>query len=142
MPFAVPIVRDQKSRQRDRFGSGQFHASRDHGSRPHQGLDIVAAAGEQIFSPIDGTVVRDAQPYPNDPTFRGVVIQGTEEWEGYEVKMFYVQGLRSGPVDAGAPVGFAQDLSKKYPGITNHVHLEVRKNGVLLSPNELYALCF
>jgi hypothetical protein len=56
MPIACAIVLNQRSRTSDKYGSGQFGVSRDHHSRSHQGLDVVASPGELIFSPIDGTV--------------------------------------------------------------------------------------
>jgi len=95
-----------------------------------------------IFSPIDGTVVREAIPYPKDPTLRGVVIKGSGEWAGYEIKIFYAEGLLSGGVTAGQHIAFAQNLGRKYPGITNHVHVEVRRSGAVVSPQEIFAQCF
>jgi murein DD-endopeptidase MepM/ murein hydrolase activator NlpD len=128
------------TRRTDAWGSGQYGAGR--GDRRHHGLDIVARPTEAICSPIDGTVVREAYPYANDRRFRGLVIRGTGSWDGYEVKLFYVDGHFSGQVRAGQVVGRAQDLSGRYPGITNHVHLEVRERGRELSPSELFGLCF
>lgn len=133
-------INDSPTRQLDAHGSGQFGASR--GARRHQGLDIVARAGEQVKSPIDGDVMREALPYPADPRYRGVVIRGTGKFAGYEVKMFYVEGLFCGQVKAGQVVGSAQNLGDKYPGITNHVHLEVRYKGAVVSPLEMYRMCF
>ena len=77
-----------------------------------------------------------------DSRYRGVVINGTGEWKGFEVKVFYVEGSFSGPVRVGDIVGQAQNVARKYPGITNHVHLEVRKNGKVLSPFEVFGSCF
>lgn len=129
------------SRGEDRFGSGQFGASRDHARRTHQGLDLVARAGEIIYSPMDGNIIREAIPYASDPSYRGLVIQGTDLWDGYEVKVFYMNGFLSGPVIARQPIGRAQDLSRRYPGISNHIHVEVRLRGRLLSPNEAFGVC-
>jgi hypothetical protein len=142
MPIARAVVRNQRSRAYDRFGSGQFGVRRDGGSRAHHGLDIAAEPKELIFSPITGTVVREAFPYKNDPSLRGLVIKGTGGWADYEVKIFYAEGLLSGNVVQGQHIGFAQDLSKKYPGITNHVHVEVRCKGKVVPPNEIFAQCF
>ena len=140
MPFANEIVRNQRSRQFDKFGSGQFGAKR--GKRSHSGLDIEVRPGEDVFSPIKGNVIREALPYKDDLSFRGLLIKGVDEWTGYEVKMFYVEGSICGGVSPGTRVGHAQDLGMKYPGIKNHVHLEVRHNGKVLSPHEIYGLCF
>ena len=142
--FERVVIGGLKSRQRDAFGSGQFGAHRTghrHGST-HEGLDIVASAHSTVFSPIDGVLVREARPYGAASPFAGVVIQGTGAWQDYEVKMFYVSGYRSGTVSAGETIGVVQDLEWRYPGITNHIHVEVRKGGTLLSPADLYGMCF
>lgn len=139
MPTFSPVTTGP-SRRTDAWGSGQYGAGR--GGRTHHGLDIVARPAEPIRSPIDGMVVRETVPYANDPRFRGLVIRGTATWEGYEVRLFYVDGLFSGQTQAGQVVGYAQDLSGRYPGITNHVHLEVRERGHELSPSQLFGLCF
>ncbi|HUD34264.1 MAG TPA: hypothetical protein VMR43_14820 [Variovorax sp.] len=140
MSIAQELVRNQRSRNRDAHGSGQFGESR--GNRKHKGLDVVANVGEMIFSPIEGTIVREAFPYKDDPSVRGVVIQGTGTWEGYEVKVFYAQGLVCGAVLPGQHIAFAQDLTKKYLGITNHIHVEVRLKGKVIAPQELFVQCF
>ena len=142
MRIARAIVRQQRSRVHDKFGSGQFGASRDGGARLHQGLDIVTTPREILFSPIDGEIVREAFPYPKDPSMRGLVIKGTGDWMGYLVKIFYAEGLLCGEVKAGQQIAFAQDLSTKYPGITNHIHVEVTQNRKHVGPNEMFAQCF
>lgn len=140
MGFASEIVRMQRSRGNDGHGSGQFGAKR--GARLHQGLDIEARPGEEIYSPIEGDVLREALPYADDQSFRGLVIRGSGQWSGYEVKIFYVDGFFCGRVAPGTEIGRAQDLTFKYPGIKNHVHLEVRYHGKVMSPDEVYGMCF
>ena len=105
-------------------------------------MDITAIKGEKVFSPFDGKLIRRAVPYKNDPRYEGVVIRGVEEWTGYEVKIFYVEGLLSGEVKAGQEIGLVQDLTKKYPSITNHIHIEVRKNDKLMDPFDLWQMSF
>ena len=107
--------------------------------REHQGLDIQARPSARILSPIDGAIIREAAPYS---PFTGVAIRGTGDYTGYEVKLFYVKGYLCGPVKAGDLIGTAEDLSIKYPGITNHVHLEVRNRGIVVSPLHVYQMCF
>lgn len=135
-----PIVKSMRSRRMDRFGAGHYGASR--GKRKHNGLDIETAPGEEIYSPIHGDVVRQAFPYANDLSYGGVVIRGVGQYAEYEVKLFYVQGLICGRVSAGSTVATAQNLGAKYPGITNHVHMEVRCRGTLLDPTTVYGMCF
>jgi hypothetical protein len=104
-------------------------------------VDFVAHPGEEILSPIDGQIVRIAHPYSDDPTYEGLLIKGTGAWAGVDVKVFYVEGERSGPVKAGDRIGRAQSLARRYPGITNHVHLEIKERGRELSPDEAYQQC-
>lgn len=140
MKFAHELVSMQRSRLRDAHGSGQFGASRGH--RAHHGLDIVAPAGAEVFSPIDGELVREALPYGDDQRYRGVLLRGSADWKGLELRIYYTEGLLSGNVKAGMVIGRAQNLTLKYPGITNHIHLEARWHGILIPPADLYGMCF
>jgi len=133
------ITRDGGVRRGDRWGNGHYGAGR--GGRSHQGVDFVAQPGQEILSPIDGNVVRPAAPYRDDPRFTGIVIDGVGPWAGIQVKLFYVQGEGSGPIRAGERLGLAQDVRLRYPKITNHIHLEIRAFGRLLSPDEAYSQC-
>ncbi len=139
---AAIIVVNQHSRVRDSWGGGQFKAQRDHGVRMHNGLDVVADAGEKIYSPIDGNVVREAVPYKDDNSYKGVVLQGTGAWAGFQVKIFYVQGEFSGLVKKGSEIGVAQNLTMRYPGITNHVHVEVKNGTIQIDPFEIWQISF
>jgi hypothetical protein len=56
--------------------------------------------------------------------------------------IFYATGLLSGELKAGQHIAFAQNLGRKYPGITNHVHVEVRRGGAVVLPQEIFAQCF
>jgi hypothetical protein len=94
-----------------------------------------------VFSPIEGDVVRESRPYKDDSRYTGILIRGTGPWTGIEVRLFYVEGFRSGPVKPGDAVGRAQNLQPKYPGIGNHVHLEVREGSRVLSPEDVYLQC-
>jgi len=144
LKFANEIVRNQRSRSTDDYGSGQFGAprKRKHGREPHAGLDIQARPGEEVFSPIKGEIVREGFPYGDDLSFRYVVIRGVDKWSNYKIRLFYVEGLFSGKVAPGAIVGRAQNLILRYPMITNHIHLEVSFHDRLLSPFEIYGQCF
>lgn len=141
-PIASDIIKDQKSRIADKYGSGQYGASRNASRRKHNGLDIIVTAGEEIKSPITGSIVRQAFPYKNDMNYEGIVVEGDGEWSGYEIKIFYVKGLFGGKVVNEQVIGHAQDLTVKYPKITNHVHIEVRVDGNLIDPFELWQYSF
>ncbi|MBR1157209.1 hypothetical protein [Bradyrhizobium sp. JYMT SZCCT0428] len=129
-----------QSRGRDAFGSGQPGASRGH--RSHMGIDVIAFPMQKILSPIGGEVIREAFPYKDDPSMRGVLIRGNGDYTGWEIKLFYVLGLFSGEVRPGDLIGHAQNLASKYPGITNHVHMEVLRSSIKVDPREPFRQCF
>ncbi len=123
-------------RRQDKWGSGHFGASR--GSRSHGGIDLVADVGEKILSPVDGTITRVAYPYANDLSYTGAVI---DAGGGVEVRIYYIGGVEPGAVKAGQEIGVAQDLRKRYSGITNHVHVEVRVDGAKVDPMPYFSNC-
>ena len=129
-----------RSRGTDAHGSGQPGASRGH--RDHHGIDVVAHPMQRILSPVDGDIIREAFPYRDEPSMRGIHIRGTGLYAGWEFKLFYVLGLFSGKTKSGQLVGHAQSLASKYPGITNHVHMEVFRRGLQVDPREPFKLCF
>jgi hypothetical protein len=138
--FHSVVEGPMRSRGRDAFGSGQPGASR--GTRAHLGIDVIASPMQRILSPIDGSVIREAFPYADDPSMRGILVRGTGNYSGWELKIFYVLGLFSGSVRAGSLIGHAQNLGTKYPGITNHIHMEVFRGGTQVDPREPFAMCF
>lgn len=121
-----------KIRERDKWGDGKFGANRDKG-RPHMGVDVTAQPGQPIQSAVSGTVIsagnlvygdETTQKFPEKKSYTSVSVRTDE---GYIVKQFYVSpSVRTGDrVEAGQKIGTSQDLSRAYPGITNHVHIEV-----------------
>ncbi|MEZ5626335.1 MAG: hypothetical protein R3E34_02230 [Rhodocyclaceae bacterium] len=78
-------------------------------------------------------------PYAND-TVLSVMIEGLRRHGGLEIKIFYMtpaDGMVGQSVTAGQTIGSAQSLLAKYPGITNHIHLEIRQNGIVVDPQSL-----
>ena len=138
--FASKILKTQISRTNDPWGGGHYGASR--GTRTHRGLDIRVRPNEPVYSPITGQILRKAYPYANDLSYTGVLIKGRFEWSRFEVKMFYLEPIFLGKVDAGQLIGRAQNLENKYSGITNHIHIEVTENGVHIDPYNLWGMCF
>jgi len=112
----------------DEWGSGAFGASRDGGVRRHAGTDFVATPDQVVTAPCGGVVTRRVRCYADTPRWQGLEIDA-----GWGlVKLLYVEprvapGVR---VSAGEPIGVAQDLRARYPGITPHVHLEVALGAV------------
>lgn len=140
--IAENLLVNMRSRIQDKFGSGEYGASRDRGTRSHKGIDIITSSGEEVYAPFEANIIRQTFPYKNDPSYEGVVLQGTGKWKGYEAKVFYVTGLLSGPVKEGMLMAHAQDLTKKYPGITNHLHFEIRLDNSTIDPFEIWQMSF
>lgn len=131
-------INNGSRRVSDTWGSGAFGAPR--GTRQHNGVDISASLGETVLSPIDAKLVRVAYPYVTDLSLTGVLLEGVGRHAGFTVKIFYMapEMSRIGTqVVAGERIGAAQSLLTKYPGIRNHIHLEVRQNGVVIDPQTL-----
>lgn len=123
-------------RETDAYGKGYFGAPR--GPRLHRGVDLNIEPGAEVFSPIFGKVVRITAPYKSDDRFKGVVIDGLGPYTGFSVKLFYLnpkQELIGRAVQRGDVLGYAQDLTIKYKGISNHVHFEATLNGTQIDPS-------
>ena len=113
----------------DGFGCGSFGADRDAGGRLHEGVDFDASAGQAVDAPISGFVSKIGAAYPGDPRYHYVEI--TNPALHYEARVFYVDpAVREGQaVHLGQRIGRAHSLQPRYPGITNHVHLEIERTG-------------
>lgn len=127
----------------DKYGCGAFGASRDGGTRRHEGVDIVTVDNSVFNSLNDGTISKLGYVYKGNFTFR--YVQVTHK-DGSAWRYFYVNpndadgkkivelGLK---VKAGQPIGITQSLQFKYPGITPHVHFEIIGNGGFVDPTEI-----
>jgi murein DD-endopeptidase MepM/ murein hydrolase activator NlpD len=127
----------QAPRLHDAFGNGEYGASRDGGSRHHEGVDYTADADQAVAAPISGFVTKIGYAYGGDDSLRFVEI--TNPAIGYVARAFYVnpsvavgQTLR-----LGETIGTVASLQSHYPGITDHVHLEVMKSGERLNAETL-----
>lgn len=122
-------------RKNDKWGKGYYGAPR--GNRKHNGIDIVAPLGKEVTSPLEAKVVRISYPYASDMSFTGLLLHGIGSYKGFEIKIFYIKpvpNIVGKTVHFNQKIGVAQSLSTKYPGITNHVHLEVKINGIQTDP--------
>ena len=125
--FANPTGKDLRGC--DGFGCGEFGAGRDGGGRHHEGVDFDASAGQAVDAPISGFVSKIGMAYPGDARYHFIEI--TNPALHYEARVFYVDpAVREGqPVRIGQKIGRAHSLQPRYPGITNHVHLEIGRIG-------------
>jgi len=87
----------------------------------HDGTDYEAEVGQEVVMPFTALVEREAKPCVG---YSGVYLVGRR----CKAKLFYVQPdpcLIGTTVNIGHRVGVAQDISRKYPGVTPHVHLRI-----------------
>lgn len=116
----TPIVNPR--RNLDAWGDGIFGATR--GASLHKGRDYQYAVGEEVRSPVDGTVTKIGLPYAND-TYRYVEILSSKREAIF--RLFYVTPTvtKGQKVISGQRIGFAQDLTRRYnQDMTNHIHVE------------------
>lgn len=116
-------------RGHDDFGDGFFGARRDGGSRAHEGVDYVAEAGQAVHAPMSGYVTKIGYAYAGDTDLKFVEI--TNPALGYAARAFYVSpDIEVGAsVRLGQRIGEVESLQGHYPGITDHVHLEILAPG-------------
>ncbi|THD77552.1 MAG: M23 family metallopeptidase [Phenylobacterium sp.] len=116
-------------RSHDAYGDGFFHASRDGGARPHEGVDYDDQPGQTVVAPISGYVSKIGYAYPGDSKLRYVEIENPAL--RLTARALYVDpSVQVGEsVQVGHPIGAALSLQRRYPGITNHVHLEIAEDG-------------
>jgi peptidoglycan LD-endopeptidase LytH len=122
--FANPTGKE--TRGHDAYGHGEFGASRDGGSRRHEGVDFVAEAGQAVVAPISGYVTKIGHAYAGDNDLKFIEISNPAL--RYEARVFYVDpSVNVGDtVRLGAPIGEVRTLQDKYRGgMTDHVHLEI-----------------
>jgi hypothetical protein len=115
----------------DPKGCGHFGASR--GSRKHVGVDMACAPGTDVGSPVRGVVTKLGWPYRGHPEVRYVEVEAEE----YLFRMFYVDpSVKVGDVvELNGVLGTSQALGHLYPGITEHVHFEIKdKDGKYVDP--------
>jgi len=119
-----------KFREQDSWGSGAFGASR--GDRKHNGVDLLCDAHTSIQSSISGKVTKVGYPYADDLSYRYVQVSKG----GYDYRIFYVSpSVNEGDVvDVGDLIGMSQDLEKRYEGIPNHVHFEIKHGDEYIDP--------
>lgn len=122
--FANPT--GQAPRTEDAYGYGHFGASRDSGSRDHEGVDWKANPGQDVVAPISGYVTKIGQAYAGDADLKFVEI--TNPALGYVARVFYLNpSVQVGDsLRLGQAIGSAHSLQDKYPGgMTDHVHMEL-----------------
>jgi len=109
-------------RKCDPKGCGHFGASR--GSRKHKGVDMACHPGTEVGSPVRGQVTKIGWPYSGHPEIRYVQVVAGQ----HQFRMFYVDPTVAvgDYIEMNDVIGTSQALGSLYPGITEHVHFEIK----------------
>ena len=115
-------------RKNDKWGSGVFGASR--GERPHLGVDLSLRPNAPFFAPVDMEIYSTSIPYSNDSTYSGYKFTYHDGSNTYDGRLWYVNpdaSLLGKTIRKGEFLGYAQDLTLKYPDMNNHAHFQLRQ---------------
>ncbi|MBX2809756.1 MAG: M23 family metallopeptidase [Cellvibrionaceae bacterium] len=109
-------------RQCDTQGCGHYGASRK--DRSHLGVDYIATVEQPVRAVHAGVVTHLGHTYSDDLRFRYIAIKTDDKLiiRHLYVLPFVSVGMR---VEAGEVIGSYQSLALRYPGITEHVHIDV-----------------
>ena len=127
-----------KVRGCDSQGCGHYGASRAGGTRSHNGVDYVAAPGQDVVAVTDGTISKIGYPYRSNLAFRYIEITTNDNHTAREFYVLPAPKIAVGVnVSVGQVIGNYQALGPLYPGITEHVHVEIRYQGKLIDPTNI-----
>jgi len=122
-------------RESDKWGSGAYGASR--GSRKHNGIDFACYPNTKIYPVKSGIVTKVGYPYGDDLSYRYIRVR---DENGYEMDYFYVEPNENAHVGRFVNqhdcIGLSQGLQRRYEGITDHVHFQVKFEGVYADPEQ------
>jgi murein DD-endopeptidase MepM/ murein hydrolase activator NlpD len=98
----------------------------------HHGEDYMSTPGQAVYAAMSGRVVSLANPYSDWPALHGILIIASDGTACYLFYMNALQGTVGSIVRAGDSVGIAQSLQEKYPGIIEHIHVQIIRSGTFL----------
>ena len=130
MKFINPTGKDIRN---DAGGAGHFGAGR--GNKRHDGVDFAADTGQVVVAFHSGLIPSESLPYGDDLRWRGVSLVNKR----IETKMWYLDPypeVIGAWVEAGQPIGTAQNIGLKYKGVTPHVHVRIVKCDPMLLLDE------
>ena len=122
-------------RESDEYGSGAYLAPRN--GKVHNGVDIAFFPGTGIFSLRHGRVSKIGFPHNiHDPVKGHLRYVQITDIRGFEARYFYLNVAVSMDqiVSPNYIIGHTQTLQGIYPGITDHIHFEVKKDGQFVEP--------
>lgn len=134
-PFS-PIVLPSQIIRVDSSGNGNYKASRNGGTREHEGIDILVQKGQTLYAPFDAKLTRVYNVYSGDTKTKGLELISNAN--NFKIKIMYCVAypeLIGKQVKAGEAIGYAQAISEKYGGsMKNHLHVELYQNEILIDP--------
>ena len=119
----------------DKYGSGAYLAPRN--GKVHNGIDIAFFPGTGIFSLRQGRVSKIGFPHNiHDPVKGHLRYVQITDIRGFEARYFYLnpEVVKGEIVGTVSILGMTQTLQGIYPGITDHIHFEVKKDGQFVEP--------
>jgi murein DD-endopeptidase MepM/ murein hydrolase activator NlpD len=123
-------------RKWDTHGNGAWQAAR--GKRLHNGIDYACMPDSEVLAVTSGTVTKLGFPYSlDDPKKKHLRYVQITDPADFAVRYFYVLPTVTvgDEILEGTPIGLSQSLDSVYPGITPHVHLEVKDpSGTFVNP--------
>ena len=119
-------------RTTDKHGSGAWGAPRSYGK--HNGVDLACLPETIVHSATVGMITKLGYMYADDLSYRYVELITPLE---YKIRYGYVEpcvGLGD-HISVDQPIGAAQDIGRRYEGITPHIHLTVKSpSGSYINP--------
>ena len=123
----------------DSQGSGHFGAPR--GNRTHKGLDVRVGKFAPVYALYNCVINRIGTVYTSDPQFKLIEIIGIGKHKGLRTKIMYAtcdDSIIGKTFSQFEQIGISQDLTNKYVGITNHLHIEIYDEDNNLINPEIY----
>lgn len=121
----MKILDIHELRECDVHGCGYFGAPR--GNHKHEGVDLMATPGTYVYAPFKGKITKNGYCYPDTSEYRYIELTG----DNLVCRILYAEldpAFKVGDsVPEGQFLGVAQDIEKRYPKITPHVHVELYK---------------
>lgn len=127
----------RRVRKSDNWGSGQFGASR--GNRPHLGIDLNYSPDEQVRAPFPMSIYRVSNPYSTS-SYSGIAFAASSNNIDYDGRLWYFEpndDIIGKTVRKGQVIGYAQQINEKYPGMINHLHLQLQKLNEEALPSDI-----
>ena len=109
------------------------------GMRTHYGVNVKVDSMQRIYSPIPGQVLKKTFYDVDGLRCGGLLILGRYGWSDVELKIFNIELMASGNIADGEIIGRAQNLYSSL-GAKNHIHLEVKKDGINIDPFNIWRI--